>query len=89
MSTDRRTFLQLLSAGAFGAAFEGTIRKALAIPAHHRTGILLLVYYSNFFLIGICLYRIGTGQARPLTWAALVLSIAMSGLTSTAAIKSP
>ena len=40
MSTDRRTFLQLLSTGAFAAAFEGTIRKALAVPAHHRTGTI-------------------------------------------------
>ena len=40
MSTDRRTFLQLLSTGAFAAAYEGTIRKALAIPAHHRTGTI-------------------------------------------------
>jgi phospholipase C len=36
MSTDRRTFLQLVSSGAFGAAFGATINRALAIPAHHR-----------------------------------------------------
>jgi phospholipase C len=39
-STDRRTFLQYLSSGAFAAAFSGSIRRALAIPAHQRTGTL-------------------------------------------------
>jgi phospholipase C len=38
--TDRRTFLQLAGSGAFAAAFTGSIRRALAIPAHHRTGTL-------------------------------------------------
>jgi phospholipase C len=39
-STDRRTFLQYLSSGAFAAAFSGSIRRALAIPANHRTGTI-------------------------------------------------
>ncbi len=38
MTTDRRTFLQLVGSGAFGATFASTIRRALAIPAHHRSG---------------------------------------------------
>jgi phospholipase C len=40
MSTDRRTFLQLLSAGALSAAFPASISRALEIPAHHRTGTI-------------------------------------------------
>jgi phospholipase C len=38
--TDRRTFLQYLSSGAFAAAFSGSVRRALAVPAHHRTGTI-------------------------------------------------
>src|SRR3954465_10260734 len=38
MTTDRRSFLQLVGSGAFGATFASTIRRALAIPAHHRSG---------------------------------------------------
>ena len=40
MATDRRTFLHLLGAGAFAGAFNASIRRALAIPAHHRTGTI-------------------------------------------------
>jgi phospholipase C len=40
MTTDRRSFLQLLSAGAFAAAFPASISRALEIPAHHRTGTI-------------------------------------------------
>src|SRR5262249_45521375 len=50
MSTDRRTFLQLLSSGAFAAAFEGTINKALAIPAHNRTGTIADVEHVVFLM---------------------------------------
>jgi len=39
-SPDRRTFLQYLSSGAFAAAFSGSIGRALAIPAHRRTGTI-------------------------------------------------
>jgi phospholipase C len=39
-TTDRRTFLQYLSSGAFAAAFSGSIRRALAIPANHVTGTI-------------------------------------------------
>ena len=48
--TDRRTFLQLLSAGAFTTAFEGTIKKALAVPAHHRTGTIADVEHIVFLM---------------------------------------
>ncbi len=40
MSTDRRRFLKILSAGAFASALPGTIKRALAIPAHYRTGTI-------------------------------------------------
>jgi phospholipase C len=40
MTTDRRTFLQLLAAGAGGATLEGCISRALQIPAQHRTGTI-------------------------------------------------
>ena len=40
MTTDRRTFLQMLSAGALAAAFPASISRALAIPAHHRSGTI-------------------------------------------------
>jgi phospholipase C len=39
MKTDRRTFIELIGAGALGA-YTSSIRKALAIPAHHRTGTI-------------------------------------------------
>ena len=40
MNADRRTLLQMLSAGAVATAFPPAIRRALAIPAHHRTGTI-------------------------------------------------
>ncbi len=40
MTTDRRTFLQLLSAGALSAAFPPSIARALSIPANNRTGTI-------------------------------------------------
>ena len=55
-------------------------RATMDVEYHHRTTIVLLAYYSNFFLIGICLYRIQAGRARPITYVALALAIAMSGL---------
>lgn len=38
MATDRRTFLQLLSASALTASFPASIARALEIPANNRTG---------------------------------------------------
>jgi phospholipase C len=40
MANHRRSFLQLLSAGALASAFPPSIRRALAIPANHRTGTI-------------------------------------------------
>jgi phospholipase C len=40
MTTDRRTFLRYLSTAAAGASLPTSIEKALAIPAHHRTGTI-------------------------------------------------
>src|SRR3954464_15299539 len=44
MTTDRRRFLQLLGAGgsaaAFTAPFAASIKRALAIPAHHPNGTI-------------------------------------------------
>jgi phospholipase C len=38
MSTDRRSFLQLLTTGALSGAFPASIARALEIPANHHTG---------------------------------------------------
>ncbi len=38
MTTDRRRFVKMLGAGALASAFPQSIKNALAIPAHHRTG---------------------------------------------------
>ncbi len=40
MTTDRRTFLQMLGAGAGVAALPDSIARALAIPANNRTGTI-------------------------------------------------
>jgi phospholipase C len=45
MSTDRRSFLRLLAAGAGATTLPGCISRALEIPAHHRTGTLDDVEY--------------------------------------------
>ena len=37
---DRRAFLRFLGSAGFTAAFTGSIERALAIPAHHRTGTI-------------------------------------------------
>ena len=65
-----------LLAVAVGCLFIAT----LDVRLHHRSSIVLLVYYSNFFLIGICLYRIHTRMTRPITWIALVVAIAVTAL---------
>ncbi len=41
MSNDRRKFLKLVTAGALASAIPSSIKRALAIPAHHRTGTLM------------------------------------------------
>jgi phospholipase C len=39
-NTDRRTFLRILSGSTLAAALPESIGRALAIPAHHRTGTI-------------------------------------------------
>ncbi|HTZ89321.1 MAG TPA: phospholipase C, phosphocholine-specific [Alloacidobacterium sp.] len=50
MSTDRRTFLKLLSTGAATAAFPASIARALSIPANNRTGTLEDVEHIVFMM---------------------------------------
>ena len=45
---------------------------------HRRITIILLAYYSNFFVIGMCLYLIHVGRARPVTWFALAAAVLVS-----------
>src|SRR5271168_5045101 len=40
VTTNRRTFLQLLGAGAVSASFPASIARALEIPANDRTGTI-------------------------------------------------
>src|ERR1700741_5686689 len=40
MTSDRRTFLQLLGTGALGAAMSPSIVRALEIPGQFRTGTI-------------------------------------------------
>src|SRR6478736_1142454 len=40
MTTDRRKFVKMLGAGALAAALPQSIKRAMAIPAHHRTGTI-------------------------------------------------
>jgi hypothetical protein len=40
MTMDRRNFVHLLGAGALTTLFPPSIGRALAIPAHHRTGTI-------------------------------------------------
>ena len=65
-----------LAAVAVSAVFVLTVDPR----QHYRTSTLLLVYYSNFFLIGICLYRIHVRQARWITWFALFCAVAVTAL---------
>jgi len=50
MSLDRRSFLQLLSSSAVTAAFPASIARALAIPAHNRTGTIADVEHVVFMM---------------------------------------
>ena len=50
MSTDRRTFLKLLTTGAASAAFPASIQRALAIPANYRTGSINDVEHVVFMM---------------------------------------
>jgi peptidoglycan/LPS O-acetylase OafA/YrhL len=66
--------------GLLAVAVSCLFIATLDVRLHHRSSILLLVYYSNFFLIGICLYRIHTRTPRQVTWLALVVAIAVTVL---------
>ena len=48
------------------------------VEHHRRMSILLLAYYSNFFVIGMCLYLVQAGRARLVTWVTLVAAILTS-----------
>jgi len=50
MSSDRRSFLQLLAAGAAAASFPASIARALAIPANQRTGTINDVEHVVFMM---------------------------------------
>jgi peptidoglycan/LPS O-acetylase OafA/YrhL len=66
--------------GLLAIAVSCLFIATMDVRVHHRTSIVLLVYYSNFFLIGICLYRIHSHMVRPVTWVALVVAIAVTAL---------
>jgi phospholipase C len=50
MGTNRRRFLQQMGAGAVAAGLASSIKKALAIPAHHRTGTIEDVEHVVFLM---------------------------------------
>jgi phospholipase C len=50
MSTDRRTFLQLLGTAALSATFPASISRALAIPASNRSGTIKDVEHIIFMM---------------------------------------
>ena len=66
--------------GLVGLAINLVFLTTVEIELHRRSSMVLMVHYSTFFLIGICLYRLYTGAARPLTWLALGCAIAMTAL---------
>lgn len=66
--------------GLLAVAVSCLFIATLDVRLHHRSSILLLVQYSNFFLIGICLYRVHRRSARPVTWLTLVVAIAVTAL---------
>jgi peptidoglycan/LPS O-acetylase OafA/YrhL len=66
--------------GLLAVAVSCLFIATLDVRLHHRSSIVLLVYYSNFFLIGICLYRIHARMARPVTWVALAVAITVTVL---------
>src|SRR5262249_29219864 len=66
--------------GLLAVAVSGLFIATLDVRLYNRTSMLLLVYYSNFFLIGVCLYRIQVHGARLVTWLALASAIAVTAL---------
>ena len=48
-NSDRRTFLKLIGSGALVSALPLSIKRALAIPANNRTGIIKdIEYFLNY-----------------------------------------
>lgn len=66
--------------GLVGLAINGIFLMTVDVELHRRSSIVLLVHYSTFFLIGICLYRLYARAARPLTYFTLGCAIAMTAL---------
>ncbi|HVY30282.1 MAG TPA: phospholipase C, phosphocholine-specific [Polyangiaceae bacterium] len=50
MKQDRRQLLKMAGAGALAAAFPESIRRALAVPAHHRSGTIKDVEHVVFLM---------------------------------------
>ena len=50
LSADRRAFLRFLTGAVVTAALPKSIEKALAVPAHHRTGTLQDVEHVVFLM---------------------------------------
>jgi phospholipase C len=48
--SDRRRFLKMLAAGAAASALPASIKRALALPAHHRTGTIADVEHVVFLM---------------------------------------
>ncbi len=67
--------------GLLAVAVSCLFIATMDVRLHNRSSIVLLVYYSNFFLIGICLVSHPRprwhGRSR---WAALVVAIAVTAL---------
>jgi peptidoglycan/LPS O-acetylase OafA/YrhL len=66
--------------GLLAIAINCLVLWTVDVKLHHRGAIVLLIHYSNFFLIGICLYRVYTRAARPVTYLALACAIAVTAL---------
>src|SRR5262249_62039738 len=73
----RRTFLRFLTSAAATAAFPQSIERALAIPAHHRTGTIRDVEHIVFLMqenrafdhyFGTLRGVRGFGDPRPMTF---------------------
>jgi hypothetical protein len=76
LTIDRRTFLRFLTSVAATAAFPQSIERALAIPAHHRTGTIGDVEHIVFLMqenrafdhyFGTLRGVRGFGDPRPMT----------------------
>jgi peptidoglycan/LPS O-acetylase OafA/YrhL len=66
--------------GLLSLAINCILLMTVDVELHRRSSIVLMVHYTNFFLIGICLYRLYAGTARPVTYLALGCAIAATAL---------